>query len=351
MCLQLPPIAVCTKVIVKGPGPKKTPKRAPAKSTPGGANKACTKPDAIGESPKKPKETLQTAILFRNTIDPFYQREEPIPATLPAFVPPTEKPGPVKVICGIIQQVQVINGKIELCYRVALTTGIVAQPVASKDDPKGGVLEEPKPRFYKNIHTMIAADLFGDATNLRTHHFSKAIQEAKMAEVDQLMYSYDNNSRLYVNERVPWFVSQQLVEGIADVAQRSEQNPKQRFDAVDLPGGLRYIVRVEWLRHILDMCAMDMIMSKHMETIYHNVKPPRRINVHHLQIVVRKAILHGLTNETLAQLQAIPDGANRALEFLSTCCDTYGWQYNMFYKDQIAVVISEIFQPTFRLEH
>lgn len=330
--LPPPPTPVTTKVVAPSPYAKY--RTAAANPSQPSANH----PPAASESP-------DVLSLFRNTIDPFYaKREEPLLALPKREATPFHyaPDPPVRVRYNIQPRVILENNQMVMYHRVCITPVVkISQPEMHPAAPNA-----EQPQTYTTMHAMITADLLGDATDLPNNPFSRVVQQAKPADVDHEMYTYDHRSQLYTTEHKPWFVSTDLIAAIVNRPRLAGNDGPNtpRLDAVDLPGGWRAIVNMQFLQNIIQTRDTDEIITKHQHHIFAGVKPPRRINTNHLGHVVHKALFHGLTHERRASLRALPNGLHRALNYVDTLVDTYGHQFNLFYKDQLVEVVHEVFQ-------
>ena len=194
---------------------------------------------------------------------------------------------------------------------------------------------------------MIIADMLGDVADLSHNPVSRLVHSTKkLATVDQILYQYDNLSKMYTHEIFPLLVTRGLVEKIAT---HHTDTDIQRLHAIDTYPNMRYIVNMKDLQSLISFNDTHELYSKHFGFIHKNIKKPRELNIHHIQLVVRKIMMIALSNEDLTNLRLIPDGLECARQFIGTIQDSYGSCFNFFYKEQLLSVVEEIFNPTFSL--
>ena len=228
---------------------------------------------------------------------------------------------------------------------------LVANPNYRQQSPRmlgdEFVVDIPTEFSYKNIHSMIVAEILGDVADLSHNPVSKIVQSTnKIATVDQIMYTYDNLSRIYTKECIPLFVTKTLVENIVSHHTNIEH---QRLDAIDTLDHKRYIVNMKVLKPLIELNDTHELFSKHFSTVHRNIKPPRKLNNHLIHLLVRKVLLIALSEADVTNLRTIPNGLECVQQFIATRQDFHGPCFNFFYKEQLLSVIEELFDPKFSI--
>ena len=307
--------------------------------------------------PRKNSLSKEMIELFRKTIDPFFVRKENrILVSKTGIINHTNVEDlKVRLSFTVEPRVCIVNDQLEMEHRAILNATVNGVPGVNTSENDTTNDNDVTDTFvsdtvsYETLHSMIIADVVGESNDVSNNSISRIIQAAKPEDVDQLLYQFDHKVKIYTSENIPWCMNRNAVELM--VARTQIGCDKQKLEAVDTPCG-RIIINLKYmsanvndpsLRTCIESCDTDRLIENHIMVLWKYHKPPRVINTMYVHSLVRKAILTGMTASNLKQLREIPNGCQMALQYIETLNDTYGWQFNLFYKTQLCQVVEELF--------